>query len=188
MLVPWVVSSILQSAANLIEAIYLLGLNTVTTLTLMDSEHLPSEKDQVVTKHIDCDRVQLSYIKCTRVQLSAVERSWALLSALECSWALLSVVERRWSLFFSLFKRTLSPTLKRNLFGREMFRILLSNLIEVELLLWAGNSIFFADSFRAHDSIYFHYDFLSTIRSCKLSFWQWIIGCPNKFWIHIIFS
>eukprot|EP00093_Oithona_nana_P001440 01440.XXX_943_5435_1 [CDS] Oithona nana genome sequencing. len=28
MLVPWVVSSILQSAANLIEAIYLLGLNT----------------------------------------------------------------------------------------------------------------------------------------------------------------
>ena len=75
MLVPWVVSSILQSAANLIEAIYLLGLNTVTTLTLMDSEHFPSEKDQVVTKHIDCDRVQLSYIKCTRVQLSAVERS-----------------------------------------------------------------------------------------------------------------
>ena len=55
MLVPWVVSSILQSAANLIEAIYLLGLNTVTTLTLMDSEHLPSEKDQVVTKHIDCN-------------------------------------------------------------------------------------------------------------------------------------
>jgi len=44
MLVPWVLSSILQSAANLIEAIYLLGLNTVTTHTLMDLEHFPSER------------------------------------------------------------------------------------------------------------------------------------------------
>ena len=65
MLVPWVVSSILQSAANLIEAIYLLGLNTVTTLTLMDSEHFPSEKDQVVSKHINSPRVQLIELECS---------------------------------------------------------------------------------------------------------------------------
>ena len=65
----------MQSAANLIEAIYLLGLNTVTTLTLMDSEHFPSEKDQVVTKHIDCDRVQLSSIKCPRLQMIELECS-----------------------------------------------------------------------------------------------------------------